>query len=222
MKKDLSEYFINNNVIIDYHSYDKLTPLQINNLFLFMKKDYEINSNCDIELNLAGIIARRKKKYDLMMKYYLMAIEKENELAMSNLGIYYHDEKKYDLMMKYYLMAVEKRNGNAMNNLGIYYYEENKYDLMIKYYLMAIEKGNGNAMINLGYYYYRENKYDLMMKYYLMAIEKGSDHVTNILAIHYDYTKQEILDFTKKYDCSKYFIPDLATLITKFLKLPDW
>jgi TPR repeat protein len=100
-----------------------------------------------------------EKDYDLMKKYYLMAIDKGNDDAMYNLGHYYQfKEKNYDLMKKYYLMAIDKENSYAMNNLGHYYqFKEKNYDLMKKYYLMAIDKDNGGAMYNLGYYY-RRNK----------------------------------------------------------------
>jgi TPR repeat protein len=67
-----------------------------------------------------------EKDYDLMKKYYLMAIDKGNDDAMYNLGHYYQfKEKNYDLMKKYYLMAIDKENSYAMNNLG-HYYRRNK------------------------------------------------------------------------------------------------
>ena len=119
-----------------------------------------------------------------MKKYYLMAIEKGNSVAMNNLAIYYKEiEKDYDNMKKYYLMAIDKDNSNAMYNLGDYYEEiEKNYDNMKKYYLMAIEKGDSNAMNNLAIYYENiEKNYDESKKYYLMAIKKGgSDAINNL------------------------------------------
>ena len=43
-----------------------------------------------------------------MIKYYLMAIEKNNSDSMFNLGYYYKEIKDYENMMKYYLMAAKK------------------------------------------------------------------------------------------------------------------
>ena len=52
-----------------------------------------------------------------MKKYYLIAIEKGNTSAMTNLGFYYKNKVyNYDLMKKYYLMASEKGNKSAMNS----------------------------------------------------------------------------------------------------------
>jgi TPR repeat protein len=53
-----------------------------------------------------------------MVKYYLMAIEKDNVDSMYNLGSYYERIKNYNLMEKYYLIAIEKGDIDAMNNLN--------------------------------------------------------------------------------------------------------
>ncbi len=160
-----------------------------------------------------------KKEYDLMKKYYLIAIDKGNSDAMCNLGLYYESiEKNYELMNKYYLMAIDKQNSVAMNNLGYYYQNIDKnYELMKKYYLMAIDKGNSSAMNNLGFYYKKiENNYELMDKYYLMAIKnniniiyiikniinelmiynnKNPNQIKNILTIIFNYDNREINDY---------------------------
>ena len=73
-----------------------------------------------------------------MKKYYLMAIEKGNSVAMNSLGNYYKEQNDYDNMKKYYLMAIEKKNTSAMYNLAIYYKNLKDSDNMKKYYLMAI------------------------------------------------------------------------------------
>jgi hypothetical protein len=73
-----------------------------------------------------------EKNYDSMKKYYLMAVDKGDRIAMCNFGCYYHDIEEYDLMKKYYNMAVDKGESFSMNNLGYYYktieknYEEAK------------------------------------------------------------------------------------------------
>ena len=117
-----------------------------------------------------GIYYKRAKDFDLMKKYYLMAIDYNNVDAMNNLAIYYYDfENNWDLMKKYYLMAIDLNNTDAMNTMGNYYqYVEINYDLMKKYYLMSIKNDNQIAMYSLGLYYKHKKKYDLMMKYYSM------------------------------------------------------
>jgi TPR repeat protein len=74
--------------------------------------------------------------YNLMIKYYLMAIEKGNSYAMNNLGYYYEiEEKKYDLMKKYYVMAIKNKNQfhqiKKTNILAIYcLYKNDNYKLL--------------------------------------------------------------------------------------------
>src|SRR5688500_12086561 len=54
-----------------------------------------------------------EENYEDAKNYYLMAIEKGDSDAMSNLGLYYHFvEKNNKETEKYYLMAVEKGNMN--------------------------------------------------------------------------------------------------------------
>jgi tetratricopeptide (TPR) repeat protein len=128
------------------------------------------------------------KNYELMKKYYLMAIDKGNLKAMFNLGLYYHFiEKDYEMMKKYYLMATERGDSDAMCNLANYYYSiEKDYKLMKKYYLMAINKNHTNSMYNLALYYKEiEKDYGLMKKYYLMVIDKGDSDGMYRLGLYY-------------------------------------
>lgn len=158
---------------------NKLGTLSLNKLYdLIFNNNFTPPKN-DMETCLFGLFYYIKKNYDLMKRYYLIAIKDKNSDAMLSLGYYYeYVEKNYDLMKKYYLMAIDYDNSKAMNNMGLYYqYVEKNYDLGKKYYLMAFENDNGNsdAMYNLGICYQFEKNFDLMKKYYAMAIEK--DHI---------------------------------------------
>jgi TPR repeat protein len=91
-----------------------------------------------------------KHNYEEAIKYYLLAIDKGNYIAMNNLAHYYNVENNYKEAIKYWLLAIDKGNYIAMNNLAHYYYNvENNYKEAIKYYLLAIDKGNYIAMNNL-------------------------------------------------------------------------
>ena len=77
-----------------------------------------------------------EKDYDMMKKYFAMAVADGNVDSMYNLGCYCHTEKNYDLMKQYYFMAIELNHTVAMNNLGHYYQKiEKNYDLAKQYYL---------------------------------------------------------------------------------------
>jgi TPR repeat protein len=140
----------------------------------------------------AGDYHEHQKEYDLMKKYYLLAIEKNNTDAMNNLGLYYQEQKESDLMKKYLLMAIESGNSTAMFNLGFYYDEQKEYELMKKYYIMAIETGDSTAMVNLGLYYKEQKEYDLMKKYYMMAIEAGDSDAMYNLGYYYFYIENKL------------------------------
>jgi len=168
---------------------------------LFKSNIYEEPST-DVEYLYYGVYYQyTEKNYDLMKKYYLMAIELNHSDAMNNLADYYeYTEKNYDLMKKYYLMAIELNHSDAMDNLAYYYnIVEKNYDLMKKYYLMAIELNHSDAMDNLAQYYqWTEKNYDLMKKYYLMAIELNDSNAMFNLAHYYEYTEKNY-DLMKKY-----------------------
>ena len=144
-----------------------------------------------------GIYYQIQNDFDNMIKYYLMAIEKNNSTAMNNLATFYEKQQNYDQMMKYYLMAIEKDNSTAMNNLADYYEKQQDYEQMIKYYLMAIEKNNSTAMNNLATYYFQQRNYDQMMKYFLMAIERGN--LVSLCNLGSYYEKQNDFDSMIKY-----------------------
>ena len=157
-----------------------------------IKLDYVYDS---IELDIIGLYYQHiEKDYNLMKKYYLMAIDEDNDMAMNNLGYYYkYIEKDYNLMKKYYLMAIDKGNDISMNNLGCYYFEiEKDYELMKKYYFMTISKDNSLAMYNLAFYYQLiEKDYNLMKKYYLMAVSEGNLDAMNNLGYYYEKIEKD-------------------------------
>ena len=128
-------------------------------LLLFNSNDINNNLNLENDNNkflwISIYYKNIKKDYELMKKYYLMAIELGSVNAIRNLSNYHFKvEKNYDQMKKYYLLAIEKGNDTAMNNLGLYYYETEKdYEQMIKYYQMAIELGSDVSLNNLKKYF---------------------------------------------------------------------
>jgi TPR repeat protein len=202
MFETVEDIFIKFNLVKDElisESIEKNPLIQNYILSLFNDDKIDYDTIDEWKLCCNGLYFQYKQKdYELMKKYYLMTIEKNNSYAKFNLGKYYQKiEKDYVQMKKYYLMAIEKGNNNAMNNLGFYYKKiEKDYNLMKKYYLMAIEKGNLKAMNNLATYYQKiEKDYDLMKKYYQMAIEKDNSKAMYYLSLYYEKNK---LDFYKE------------------------
>ena len=132
-----------------------------------------------------GNYFNKKKDYENMKKYYLMAIEKGNLSAMSNLGYYYHKINDKKNMKKYYMMAIDKGHTNSMVNLGFYYQQTGDYEKMKKYFLMAIEKKNVIGMFKLGKFYKEIGDVNNMIQFYQMASELGHDKSMNNLGNYY-------------------------------------
>lgn len=129
--------------------------------------------------------------------YYLMAVKKDEIIAMNALAtLYYKDFHDYKNAEKYCLMAVDKGDVTAMYNLGLLYDEEFKdFKKAEQYYLMAVEKGKVNAMFNLGLLYQQEFKdFKKAEQYYLRAVDKGDVNAMFNLGLLYE---QEFKDFKK-------------------------
>ena len=188
------------------HKYIKIETQEsiqtIFNLFVNAKFNDESRLN-DIELFYYGVYYQFINiDYNLMKKYYLMAIQHGDSTSMNNLGWYYHEiDEDYDLTKKYYLMVIQHDQSSAMTNLGSHYGDiEKNYDLMKKYYLMAIEHGDSGAMNNLGWYYENiEQNYNLAKKYYLMAIHHGDSIAMYNLGQYYGHVEKDYVLLKKYY-----------------------
>jgi TPR repeat protein len=55
---------------------------------------------------------------ELAIKYYLMAIEKGNSIAMNSLAIYYKNDGNIELAVKYYIMARAGRSVDCCSATG--------------------------------------------------------------------------------------------------------
>lgn len=145
-------------------------------------------------------VARNKINEENMIKYYLMAIEKRNFIAMYNFITYYEDEEipnsfqKHPELMKDYQNSIEKCDADLIYKIA-QYYEKRIRDspyfskIMRKYYVLSVEKGRLDAINDLiEHYKWKKNKKNTknkLIKYYLMAIEKGLPDANYNLAKYY-------------------------------------
>jgi TPR repeat protein len=138
-------------------------------------------------------------KYDNMVKYYTMAIEKGNVDAMVRLGDYFQisDTGK---MSNYYQMAVDAGSVQAMLKMGDYYRETDNYTNMIKYYTMAVSKNNVNAMIRLGDYYLTTEDYGMATQYYQMAVDRNDTRAMIKMGDFYQNILKDIEKMRKYYE----------------------
>jgi hypothetical protein len=111
--------------------------------------------NSDAMTLVAEYYQHTAKNYDLMNKYYLMAIKKNNKFAMHYYGSYFYGQEKYDLMKKYYLMACSHNNLDAIYAFGNYYqYKEYNYEEMHKYYYMLFKQNDVRGLSRLTDFYF--------------------------------------------------------------------
>jgi TPR repeat protein len=127
---------------------------------------------------------------DKMVKYYKMAAEKGNVVAMYELGHFYDENEDTNNMIKYYSMGVEHGDIDSMCNLGCHYQDLKDYPNMLKYWSLAIEKGDSGSMNNMANYYDDINDDENALKYWLMAVEKGDTDAMNNIALYYQNKEQ--------------------------------
>lgn len=113
----------------------------------------------------------------------MIAINKGNIKAITNLARCYFKMNDINNMEKYYLMAIEKDSAQAMNNFARYYNTKNDYENMKKYYIMAIRKNSAKAMFQLGMHYKNKNDYDNMLTYFLMILRRDDKYKEDVIVI---------------------------------------
>jgi hypothetical protein len=81
-------------------------------------------------MNNLGLYYHTKCDFDLMTKYYLMAIELGNSATMYNLGLYYKKINNQDLMIKYHLMGACVGNTDCIASVNKYLEQKPNIRLM--------------------------------------------------------------------------------------------
>lgn len=159
------------------YSYDELhSDADIELVYDMFKNDkpIDINDN-NIDnydssvITYLGFYYSTKNDLDNMMKYYHIAIGKNNPDAMINIGYAFKRENDFDNMMKYYLMAVEQGDSDGLVCIGNYYEQENDHDNAKKYYMMATEKGNISAHKYLAHHYTYDNDYENALNHHMIV-----------------------------------------------------
>jgi len=161
------------------------------------------NEEDGIKFSLLGDLYFDLNDVKNSQKNFLLAIEKGDLKAISNLGILFHSQKKYTEAEKKYLLAIEKKVLQATYNLGLLYDEQGKDLQAEKYYLQAIENGYTLSFSNLGSLYARRKQFEASEKYYLLAIEDGQNEAINNLAIQYysqNRNKEKALELIKRHN----------------------
>jgi tetratricopeptide (TPR) repeat protein len=126
------------------------------------------------------------RKYDLMEKYFILAIKYDDREPSRNDGYYYEEIiRNYNVAKQYYLKAVQKDNMYAMIHLGNYYYRiENNYELMIKYYLMALQKFELDTALFIDRFCYDREHFKLIKKIYLIYFKYNKDILFYLVRVY--------------------------------------
>lgn len=114
MKSQIKKYVENNG----YQYIDISDDTCALNIYNAMFNNTIILDDNDVTYLYNAIHYKIKKDYDNMKKYYLMAIERGNRVAMSNLGYQYALDGDIENMKKYYLMVVKKNVSLHINNIS--------------------------------------------------------------------------------------------------------
>lgn len=132
------------------------------------------------ELNTAnshyilGSLCYDRKEYVTAKEHYIIAVNKNNSDAMSNLGYYYeYVENDVYMAKKYYKMSADLGNPIGSYNLGyLCCHVEKDYATGLKYYNDSANNNDTDAIFALAHYYevVDYNK-TLSLKYYMKGCE---------------------------------------------------
>jgi len=118
----------------------------------------EIEQEYEAKLLLTGYNFDIQSNFVEAEKYYLMAVNLGNTVAMLCLGLLYDGQQQFKQAEKYYLMAIENKHIGAMFKLGFLYHNHQQFEEAEKYYLMAIEGGDTDSLLTLSMIFYSLNK----------------------------------------------------------------
>ena len=188
-----------------YITIDNELSIKKIHLLLINNNIYEPSNITEINY-LGWYYQYTKKDYANMKRYYFMAVNKDDPIAMFNLGLYYqYTEINYAKMKRYYLMAIDKGHSRAMNNFGLHYkHIEKDNDQMKKYIWMAINNGYPNAMcIIIQYYNYNNLFIEKVIDFYQHNIEIMEHHIIKIFT-KYKMTYDELMNLIMTVDLRSY------------------
>jgi TPR repeat protein len=172
-----------------------------------------------------GTYYKINKNYELMKKYYLIAIELGCYISMNNLAYHYqYIEINIELMLKYYNLAIENKFYLSSKNLAIYYYGISNFEEMDKYISILIELNTLQSTFELGVFFqYTEINYELMKKYYLISINLGNYLAMNNLAHYYQYKEINIELMLKYYNLAieKNYVQSILNLINYYKNISN-
>jgi TPR repeat protein len=146
---------------------------------------YEKGIGCD----------NNKPNPELAVKYYLMAAEQQDPIALYYLGLCYFNgvgvkEKDYSQALHYYLESAKLGYAPAQNNFGFCCYEgygipHKNYTAAIMWYRKAAEQQYAPAQYNLGHCYEKgygvPKKQKEMIIWYRKAAEQGHNKAIHAL-----------------------------------------
>lgn len=143
-----------------------------------------------------GYLYKYQNKYDLALKWYTIAMEKNDRDATYNLALLYDEKlKDYPNAIKYYEKAYEMGEVGGANSLG-YLYEHTFKDAEKAelWYKKAINGNDKQAFGNLAKLYHKQNKDELGAAYLLALVNNGysKEKVFTYLKDKWSLTDEEI------------------------------
>ena len=128
-------------------------------------------------VNLAIIYETKLKQFDLAIKYYKLAIQAGDIIAMYNIADLYKKINDSYNMLSFFEMAADKGDTDSIKELIIYYFNNNDFELFSKYYLKF-----------LNYYKATEDSYYSNEEFDEFLINNSCLTIINKLNEFIDYT----------------------------------
>ena len=172
------------NIGVIYHQYIKDDTKAIE---WYKKAYYMHDEGASIDAaNNIGSINDNLKQYNKSIKWYKIAVEKNDNKATYNLAILYKKLHQYNDAIFYYKKAYTMGHLVAAHNLALLYEEKlNKPKEAILWYKKSAKKGHLGSIKNLARYYSLEEHDKVMGGAYFIAL------------IDLKYPKQKVITYLK-------------------------
>lgn len=170
---------------------------------LFIKEDTSVlkitsaDSNFDV---YKGVYYKLKNDMLNAVKYYEIAIKKNNTYAMLNMAYLYEEANQKYAVKKYLEMAAHQNNVDAIFRLGKYYNKENDLNNMKKYYLMGAKLGNNKCVLAINNYLKKKFDLEIALEFYNWLDQPNLKKINTHLITYQKLLVNSGLD--TKEDCS--------------------
>lgn len=148
-------------------------------------------------MNILGGYYEYSEDIELAMKYYRMAIDLKDPVAMYNIARIYTCEQDYRTSISYLSLAKKYGFEKISFAMGFNYYLSKNFELMNEYMIKAINEDKNCISRIISLFVEKEEK-DLAYKYILIGSMNGLEEAIDVCNLHVKEILSDICDDHEK------------------------